>query len=76
MKRQISTDQVDFKINVEYRKYGTVVIQIENVSERERIKQEIENKMSESYVLKVPNKIQMSITVTDMNIKYEDNRKS
>lgn len=66
-------DPINFKItNVENRKNGTLVIQSENVEEREKIKEAIQSEISEDYEIKVPKEINMQIVVTDLNYKYPD----
>lgn len=67
-------DPVNLKItSIENRKNGTLVIQTENQEEREKIKEAIKEKMSEDYEIKVPNPVEMSVTITDMSFKYKDN---
>ena len=67
-------DPINFKIiNIENKKNVTVVIQSENVDEREKIKNAIENEMSEGYEIKVPNKIELSIIITELTFKYGNN---
>lgn len=66
-------DPVNFKITkVENRRNGTVVIQSENIVEREKIKKAIQNEISDKYEIKVPNEISMQIIVTDMSFKIPE----
>ena len=66
-------DSIDFKItNIKSRGNGTVIIQSENKDERNKIKNVIENKMSETYEIKVPSEIEMVIVMTHMTFKYEE----
>lgn len=67
-------DPVNLKItNVENRKNGTLIIQTENNEERERVKNAIENEMRESYDIRVPNENDMTIVITDMTFKFNEN---
>ena len=66
-------DSIDFKItNIKSRGNGTVIIQSEYKDERNKIKNVIENKMSETYEIKVPSEIEMVIVMTHMTFKYEE----
>ena len=63
-------DPTDFKIpNIESRRNGTVIIQCENKDELDEIQNAIENKISETYEIKVPSEIEMIIVITDMTFK-------
>lgn len=67
-------DPINFKItNVENRKNGTLVIQSENVEEREKIKEVLQSEISENYEIKIPKDIKMQIIITGMNFKMSDN---
>ena len=50
-----------------------MIIQIGNKGERDIIKNAIENKISETYEIKVPSEIEMIIVITDITFKYEKN---
>ena len=47
-----------------------MIIQSENKDERNKIKNAIENKISETYEIKVPCEIEIIIVITDMTFKY------
>lgn len=66
-------DPADLNItNIENRRNGTIVIQSENDEERQKIKNAIENKMSDTYEIKAPDENDMSIIITDMSFKYTE----
>lgn len=66
-------DPVNLKItNVEKRRNGTLVIQSENVEERDKIKSAIQNGLGDNYEIRVPNQIDMHIVITDMNFKIDE----
>lgn len=63
-------DPADLNItNIENRRNGTIVIQSENDEERQKIKNAIENKMSDTYEIKAPDENDMSIIITDTQKK-------
>lgn len=64
----------NFKIiNVEQRKNGSVVIQSKSNEDREKIKEVLQNEISDSYEIKVPQQMQMKIKITGMTFKYTEN---
>lgn len=71
-------DPVNFKVtNVENRKNGVIVIQSENMEEREKIKTAIVNEMSANYEIKIPKEVNYQVLITDMTLKYtEDDMKN
>lgn len=68
-----NVDPVNLKItNVENRRNGTLVIQSENVEERDKIKSAIQSGMGDNYDVRVPNPIDMHIVITDMNFRIDE----
>ncbi|XP_075167539.1 uncharacterized protein LOC142239631 [Haematobia irritans] len=68
-----NVDPTNLKIiNVENRRNGTVVIQTENETEREKIRLAVQNGLNENYEVKVPNPAEMSIKITGMTFKYTE----
>lgn len=64
---------INLKIkNVENRKNGTIIIQSENSEERDKIKNAVEEKLTEKYEIKVPRPVDLKIKIVDMTFKYED----
>lgn len=69
-----NVDPGNLKIsNIENKKNGVIVIQSENIEEREKIKNAIENKMNEKYEIKMPNPLNTTVIVANMTFKYETN---
>ncbi|XP_017477985.1 PREDICTED: uncharacterized protein LOC108367799 [Rhagoletis zephyria] len=67
-----NVDPSDLKIsNVQGRKSGTIVIQSENESERDKIKTAIANKMSDRYEIRVPNTAKPKFMAFGVSFKYE-----
>ena len=58
--------------NIENRKNGTVIIQSKTDEDRNKIKNVIESKVDRTYDVKAPNEGVMSIIITDMSFKYND----